>query len=576
MTLSNRGDFLSDLTRLPNCLLGLTFFLATCGRLPTQEPKTTQMRQLTDMPGHERRVRYSPDGSQIAFTNELAGQTHIYLLPRTGGEPTRLMAWSYQDGEPAWSPDVRRLAFKTSKDDWQGIWILDLAGGDPVKITPEGMQANSPDWSPDGTNLAFHSNQAGSWDIWIMKADGGEPRRVTSHPDNEWIARWAPDNKHLVFYTTWGKAMTDIRAVDIETGEVQTITDHPAEDYRPAWSPQGDWIAFPSRRGGSSDLWLVTPDGGTSVQLTDDNLHRDDPSWAHDGWLAYAQYDGRDFLYRVSVADGIIERVGDGDQNRLDPVVAPDGATIAFIARGKAENQVWLAEPSGGQARVLRRNDHFQSSVAWSPDGSRLAFVEHLGGGPRTGNIWTVNRDGSNPRQVTAFGHVHGVVWAGEETLVYSFDEQANYRREIWSMPVAGGDPQPLVTGDGDHLVTASSPDGKRIAFTKNQSGRKSVFLLDLGGRDPALLPGQPESSEGARWSPDGRYIALLANADGQSDLYVLPGEGGEARRVTSDPERESWPSWTLSGKHLVYSREMGGYNIWEMDPAPILAREGH
>src|SRR5829696_3808883 len=70
-----------------------------------------QARRLTATPGVEIDPQFSPDGSQIAYTATVAGNTDVYLVPATGGDPRRLTYHPGLDRVRGWTPDGRRVIF---------------------------------------------------------------------------------------------------------------------------------------------------------------------------------------------------------------------------------------------------------------------------------------------------------------------------------------------------------------------------------------------------------------------------------------------------------------------------------
>src|SRR6188474_1247555 len=78
------------------------------GDLWTVSRSGGQARRLTSTPGVENEPSFSPDGSQIAFTATIAGNTDIYVVPTAGGDPKRLTYHPADDNVRGWSPDGRR------------------------------------------------------------------------------------------------------------------------------------------------------------------------------------------------------------------------------------------------------------------------------------------------------------------------------------------------------------------------------------------------------------------------------------------------------------------------------------
>src|SRR5882724_12864895 len=70
-----------------------------------------QARRLTSTPGAEIDPYFSPDGSQIAFTSTVAGNTDVYVVPTAGGDPKRLTYHPAEDRVRGWKPDGKSILF---------------------------------------------------------------------------------------------------------------------------------------------------------------------------------------------------------------------------------------------------------------------------------------------------------------------------------------------------------------------------------------------------------------------------------------------------------------------------------
>src|SRR6266513_6486069 len=74
-----------------------------------------QARRLTSTPGAEIDPYFSPDGSQIAFTATVAGNTDVYVVPTAGGDPKRLTYHPGIDRARGWTPDGRHVVFTSGR-----------------------------------------------------------------------------------------------------------------------------------------------------------------------------------------------------------------------------------------------------------------------------------------------------------------------------------------------------------------------------------------------------------------------------------------------------------------------------
>src|SRR6478736_9334079 len=100
-----------------------------------------QARRLTSTEGAEIDPYFSPDGSQIAFTSTVAGNTDVYVVPTAGGDPKRLTYHPGSDGVRGWSPDGRRVVFSSGRtaapqEGYYQLWSIGFDGGLPERLPP--------------------------------------------------------------------------------------------------------------------------------------------------------------------------------------------------------------------------------------------------------------------------------------------------------------------------------------------------------------------------------------------------------------------------------------------------------
>jgi tricorn protease len=116
-----------------------------------------QALQLTNSPGEESYPKFSPDGSEIAFTASYSGNQDVYVMPTSGGIPTRITYASYGDRMVDWHPNGQQILFASRRE--AGIprvnqfFLVGKKGGFPEKMpVPYGELAS---FAPDGKKLAY-------------------------------------------------------------------------------------------------------------------------------------------------------------------------------------------------------------------------------------------------------------------------------------------------------------------------------------------------------------------------------------------------------------------------------------
>jgi Tol biopolymer transport system component len=234
---------------------------------------------------------------------------------------------------------------------------------------------------------------------------------------------------------------------------------------------------------------------------------------------------------------------------------------IAFTRNG----HVWAIQPSGAQVKLAKG-----SEPAWSPDGTRIAYLRP---GRRVGQIWTMAADGTDRIPVlTDFDFFSAPSWSPDGTqLVFSGRGQsgpANHDLYTIAAEPPFGEAVPITdTPEADEEFPAWSPDGTRIAFgvlgCPSSCGDR-IGVIDPDGANYTLLT--PETFDDGLhpdWSPDSTTLLFESNRNDPDhffdfDIYSIPSTGGAVTRITRAPgdARNATPSWSPDGTRFAYVHE--------------------
>ncbi len=213
------------------------------------------------------------------------------------------------------------------------------------------------------------------------------------------------------------------------------------------------------------------------------------------------------------------------------PAWSSDGRRIACVVGDMFAYNLWLVERDGSNPRNVTNEAKMKISwPSWSPDGSKIAYVGDAGvesGGGRSyglSNLWVVHADGSGKRQITTMdGEIHPPAWSPDSRrLLFAFK------------PVKSRDQNVRMMG---------SPDVWRV----NADGSDARNLTNNSGKDENYWPS---------WSPDGSRIALVARKNGgPCSIYVMDQDGSNVKALLEPkwgPEY-SRVHWSPDGSRLMF-----------------------
>jgi Tol biopolymer transport system component len=239
---------------------------------------------------------------------------------------------------------------------------------------------------------------------------------------------------------------------------------------------------------------------------------------------------------------------------------------IAF-ERGNetAEHDIYSIDLDGTDELNLTHNGSNNRQIAWSSDGSRIAFFSDGDGSDNYYNIHVAPADGSGPFKIADTGSAESPAWSPDGRTI-AFSDESLY----------------TVHPDGTGLrVLAAprvgipfwSPDGTRIAFAADYDGAGNIYVVNADGSGLTRLTDDADlAGDWLSWSPDGTRIVYVSGRDSGCSyfscnrLYVMNADGSDKRGLT-EPE-SFFPTWSPDGSRIAYSAiGRGTFQIFTVKP---------
>ncbi len=259
--------------------------------------------------------------------------------------------------------------------------------------------------------------------------------------------------------------------------------------------------------------------------------------------------------------------------------ISPDGKRIVFDMLG----DIFVMPAEGGEAKVLRSGMAYEIQPRFSPDGNQILFTSDAGGGD---NIWVMNSDGSEARQITSedFRLLNNAAWSPDGNYFVAKKHFSSTRSlgsgELWLYHISGGSGVQLVEKPNDQQDLGQpfiSPDGRYVYYSQsvypggyfqyNKDPNSQIYVINRYDRETGeikRITGGPGGAISPTISPDGSKMAFVRRVRTKSVLFVRDLDSGIEKPVyanLSKDQQEAWAifgpyvniDWTPDNRHLVF-----------------------
>jgi len=463
------------------------------GDLYTVAKKGGLARKLTNDPGYEMFAKFSPDGTQIAFTGQMDGNTEVFVIPAEGGQAKRL----------TYTATLHR-------DD-----VSDRMGPNNIVMT----------WK-DNENVIFRSRKQtfnsfkGSLFMVNTKADL-ETQLPFSYGG---FCSYSPDKSKIAYnqvfreFRTWkyykGGMADDIWIYDFKTEKTINITNNINQDIFPMW--HGDQVYFLSDRDRTMNLFVY--DTKTKETKKVSNFTRYDikfPSlgdngiiFENGGELQFYDFNTKSITkIPVKIKNDFPESrssLKDASKNISSWSVSPDGKRVVFGARGDIFT---LPAKEGITRNLTETSGTHERNVEWSPKGKYISYISDASG---EDEIYIINQNGK------------------EKAIQLTNDSDTYKFNPIWS------------------------PNGKYLLWGDK---KLRLFIMDVETKKTTKIGHATDwEIRDYSWSPDSKWVAYtLPRNSSVSQIMVYNIDTKETKAVTDDWYNASSPSFSTDGKYLFF-----------------------
>ncbi|MBO4917022.1 MAG: PD40 domain-containing protein [Bacteroidales bacterium] len=553
--------------------------------------------RLTSHIGYEMFARFSPDGKTIAFTAQYDGNTEVYSMPVTGGEPVRLTYTSTNSRDDlgdrmgpnnivmCWTPDGKDIVYRNRiGDGFEGkLWTVPAAGGMSEALPlPEGGFCS---YSPDGKKLAYNRvfREFRTWkyyrggqadEIWIY--DGKSVKAITDNEAQDIMPMWIGDE---IFFISDRDHWMNIFVYNTKTGTTEKVTDFKEYDVKFP-STNGKMIVFEN----AGYIYSLNPANRQykkiNIELDAEGVYaRPEKKQVDRNVTAFSISDkgdrvavtARGEVFTVPVKAGVTRNITrTPGANERAAAFSPDGKYIAYISDRTGETEIYLQDVEKTEpVQLTKGSDTYIRTIVWAPDSNSLLYTD------RKNRLVRVSiPDGAskvlmtNPEAEPRVGDFS----ADSQWIAYT-KPAANEMGVVYIYNIATGQEIPITEKWYDSGSPLFSEDGKYLFFTSARdlnptyssvewdyaySNMSAMYVAILSKDTPSpFLPkdGEPAAAEargdGPKKDDKAEAPALKVDADGMYERILrVPGVSAGARPIYSD------------GKTLLYGGRGGTQSL--------------
>ena len=452
----------------------------------------TNVRRLTTDDGVETNPAFSPDGKLIAFSAQYDGNTDVFVVPVSGGSPTRLTWHPMADVVQGFTPDGKSVLFTSQRSTYTGrysqLFTVPVQGG--IEETLPIPNAARATYSPDGQRIAYNpiAPRHQQWKqyrggtvsrLWLYNTRGHAIEKVPqpASRSNDVDPVWLGDS---VFFRSDRNGEFNVFAYDTKTKQVRQVTRHTDLPVLNVSAGAGR-IVYEQ----AGVLHVLDPQSGNSRRLSigvTSDLREIRPRfvrgarWIRDAALsptgARAAFNFRGEIVTVPGEKGDVRNLTNSvAAHDRYPAWSPDGRSIAWFSDKSGEYQLYIGSQDGkGEPRAIKvMGEGFYQAPVWSPDSQKIAYFDN-------------------------------------SQSVYWLDVKSGVSKKIGSQPIYG----PVV------IISYSwSPDSKWLAYAMdNQAMITTVYVHSIEQAKSFQVSDGLSDVSDPNFDKSGKYLFFFASTD--------------------------------------------------------------
>ncbi len=492
-----------------------------------------------------------------------------FWLATSSKLPTKVLQvshWNKPIVEATISPDGHSVAFSTPANNILQVFVMLTSGGDPLQLTNDGGNKFVSSFSADGTKI-YYAREMGRDETWAVPTLGGKPEFVVPgldvkpSLDGKYLYYFKWNNRNAIYrsekrglneqivfefnensipsmvmpFTDSKRLLVRVRKFPEELIHLfilnlndRTSRDLGVIDGNPgdfAWYETDHSILLRRQANGLDNIWKYDLDNQMLTQVTFGPGPDINPMPAAAGrGIYYVNGKGSGALIRYDVKTGGTSRIK--EELATQPIISPDGKMFMYtkFPAGNANGELWVGPTEGTSPGVKISEGKFLGTGDWSPDSSRVAFMDSY-----TGFVSTI--DGRNVRPLKPFdGGINNIVWSPDGNALY-VSVRNNQDLSIWKVN-PDNSTRELLLKNGC-VITDITRDGKYLIGRISEGDPTGIYVVPLNTKKLiSLIP--DVSTMMVRVSPDDHSFLYAVERSNEVSIYRAKWKDG---KLTGNPE---------------------------------------